>query len=568
MSAINPNGDVIYVVPAGRVSDKSQLDGASLEDQKRKNREFCEQHGFVPVAEFYEQASGYVGVRDTIGQAYAFCKNWNRRSTGKVRYIIFYDSSRFFRNTEEYWYWRKMFGDIGVRVNFSNKWLGDSEADLIVESLDAATAEIYSRRNSHNTNKGQYAWAERGKPCSRPPRGIIRYVNPENKNDFDFTVSKTGAIIVRAIHLIAGGQSPSETFRHLGGYKVLGSKSQFYDNVKNPMYALRYYLDGTSLGRESKFVEVFSTKPEQFVPWHIFQQAQANLAKGNRQRGSKHAHLFPAKGILQCSGCSHTFSTSTPKGRNGVYHHYSIRKGYCSGSCGRKSTNVQSSFVHPSLSRLIHSFALAEASQGRVKELIKAKSRALIQLTGNRLKALRADLAKATELQSEAVEMLIESRIRVRKGQPALITAEQKQHIDDKVNRLNAKINELETVLEQKQAIIARVLEFTASLGSLYDQADSFQKNAILKMIFPEGLEMEVESTNASPLVFRTARVNSIFSLIDSKPTRYAFLEIASDEKVSETCVLGAKPDTIRTVLIPDDVFLFRRTMSFLGLAV
>jgi hypothetical protein len=563
MQPINPTGRLINVVLNERISDADQADGASIDNQDGILREFCKRNLFNPIATFSEQASGFNGVRKTIEEAYEFCKAFNKKNpSNPIRYHLSITSDRYFRNIENHYIWKAEFRKIGVGVQLADAWDYGDEASLFRGALNAAASEASSRKNSYHTLRNMYEWGLKGKPCSNIPTGIYRYVNPKNKNDFDFTLNEYGRNHIRAFHLIAQGQAKDVVWKNMGRRKAFGcGRTQFFDNLRNPMYCLEYFLDGTKAKRESKVVSVFSSQPETFLPKHIFQAAQDVMDGKAINRKTKHAQSFAGKGLLSCSLCSHTFSTSTPQGRNQQYFYYAIKKGYCNNACNRNSTRIQAKMIHPVLSQIVKGFSISGSSKAKLDKMIKQRGKQMKSAVESHLRTLRIELSKAKQRQQRALQLILDQV----PGKPSVITPEQKIAIDNAVMQLENKIAKVSVISDQKNKILQMAIRFAANLHELYEQAQTIHKNLILNTIFPEGLEFQVESQTAVPIIFRTARINSIFSLIDSKSAAYRYIIVEPVSESTKTGSLGAQPDLNRTEL--EDIRLLRNCYAALGLA-
>lgn len=74
------------------------------------------------------------------------------KSNGTIRYLICYHPDRIARNLEVYYYWKKMFSDLGVEIVFSkpSNIKGSNLEATLMETMCIAMAEFdFSIRSQH-----------------------------------------------------------------------------------------------------------------------------------------------------------------------------------------------------------------------------------------------------------------------------------------------------------------------------------------------------------------------------------------------------------------------------------
>src|SRR5215211_413982 len=169
-SAGNDRLAAIYV----RVSSKEQVEGYSLDAQRRACRDFCEARGYTIVADYADE--GVSAHTDNLAKRPAFSRMLADAEAGRFGVIVVHKMDRFARKLRVALECLERLGKAHVGV------VSVSEPDLdystpqgfLFLSMLGALAEWYSRNLSTETRKG---WAERkrrGLYAGRLPFGTVK----------------------------------------------------------------------------------------------------------------------------------------------------------------------------------------------------------------------------------------------------------------------------------------------------------------------------------------------------------------------------------------------------------
>ena len=141
-------------------STKQKIDGAGLESQEHRCREYAASKGYNVEAVFPDDISGggdfmkrpgltqYSGLLDA--------------QKGRRYVVIFDDLKRFARDTEFHFKLRRAFDMRGATVECPNFKFGDSPEDKFIETIIAAQGELEREQNRRQVLQKMKARVEKG----------------------------------------------------------------------------------------------------------------------------------------------------------------------------------------------------------------------------------------------------------------------------------------------------------------------------------------------------------------------------------------------------------------------
>lgn len=229
-------GAVIYC----RVSTKEQESNLSLPVQEKTCREYCDANGWTVLRIFKEAESAKSTNRMQFMEMLKFCTE-NRRA---VRAVVFYDASRFSRETADYYQVKGYLKSKGVDTRSATQGFDNSPSGEFMETVLAGWATYDNRLRADKTIRGMKAAMERGRWPGRAPIGYINVLNARRDEPNIAQDQERAALIKRAFELYGTGtQTKSEVLRTItdlglrdrSGNQI--SPQEFDKILRNPMYA-------------------------------------------------------------------------------------------------------------------------------------------------------------------------------------------------------------------------------------------------------------------------------------------------------------------------------------------
>lgn len=158
---------VVYL----RVSDRHQVQGASLTDQEAACRAFAGREGFR-VVEVYRD-DGISAWKDDIRHRPAFERLLVAAKAGRFKAVLVYKLDRFARRARIYHEARYQLEQAGVRLLSSSEPNDTSAAGLLSSGMLAQFAEFYSAQLSERITAAKHGQVGRGMWVGPPPFGYV-----------------------------------------------------------------------------------------------------------------------------------------------------------------------------------------------------------------------------------------------------------------------------------------------------------------------------------------------------------------------------------------------------------
>jgi site-specific DNA recombinase len=133
-----PLNSVIYT----RVSTTRQAEfGNSLDDQNKVCSRYCQSNNLKVLRLFVEPGvTGRTDKRPSFQEMITFCK----RNAHKLAAVVVYDTSRIFRDTMQYLYYKKILQNLGIELLSPNTQRGNSPVHQLTDTTQAAFAQFES----------------------------------------------------------------------------------------------------------------------------------------------------------------------------------------------------------------------------------------------------------------------------------------------------------------------------------------------------------------------------------------------------------------------------------------
>lgn len=286
-----------------RVSNKKQIDGASLSEQKRIISEYAQSND-LNIIHFYEETK----TAAKRGRPF-FTQMLENLKRGSAEGVIMHKIDRSARNLHD---WANI-GDLidnNIAVYFAHESLNLNErGGRLSADIQAVMASDYVRNLRQETIKGLYGRLKQGLyPFAAPVgycdngKGQLKTICPQQgklvKELFQLYTTRKYNVITLSKEMYIRG------LRNQKGNKVC--KNGISRILNNAFYIGIINVKGKSY--EGKHKPLISTK--------LFERAQLILKGRQNIRGIKHEFLF--RGMIKCKHCNYTMSGELQKGN--VYY--------------------------------------------------------------------------------------------------------------------------------------------------------------------------------------------------------------------------------------------------------
>jgi len=515
-----------------RVSSDKQRENTSIAGQADYLQKTMAQCGVALRRIFKEVGSGKDDERAALLQAYDFCRAWNRKARNdkdRIKLLVIYDWTRWFRNRDLSSHWRIKFQQVGVMVNCPGRWVDYTDAgSIILHSVQEGMAHAEHLVISQRAVKSHYDLNAKGYVSGKLPRWLMRTDRLDATGRPVVELNPAVAPACRAaFEQVAANLSAAQAFNRNGGSKVFGGRSTFYAMLSNPLCGGRIIKQSTVEGLPD--IDVESAYPA-LVSWQLFMQVQQRLEcfKGS-VRTVESEVLFPAKGVLRCHQCgAHTTSEMPTGGSGKVYHYYRCSKDVTHGRLHKDG-------IDSLLQSIIQDIALAPHAAQYVAKRIKEKQREARHAIHNRINALEQSRKAVEQRVSRARDLLIDG----------VLDKDDLQAVKSQLEDVRSRIAEQRFFMDNQGRTTDAALALLGNLGGIVRSAGAKEMNLLLQMIFPDGFTVEPGNYAAC----RTRRLNTIFSISGLLSGSYASIKLETGSETDTRPVKGPTPDTNRTQL-------------------
>jgi site-specific DNA recombinase len=355
----------IYV----RVSSKEQVEGYSLDAQRRACRDFCAGRGYTVVADYADE--GISPHTDNLAKRPAFSKLLADAETGRYGVIVAHMIDRFARKLRVAPECLEQPGRAHVGV------VSVSEPDLnystpqgfLVPSMLGALAEWYSRNLATETRKGRAERKRRGPYAGRLPFGAMKGTHgvpcPDAQPiDANGAVTLNHAGLLLAFERAAEGATDAEVADALNarGYRpsAHARRARFTREAIRTILANRFYVGELPMCKRGS-VGWLKDAHEPLIPVDRFDPVQRQRARrasnANASKVNQNARVYALSGLVRCAVCGESM------------HLEGALRLSCWGrrqAQGCRAPTVTSRRIEEELGRFLHGLRLPDATQVRI----------------------------------------------------------------------------------------------------------------------------------------------------------------------------------------------------------
>lgn len=330
-----------------RVSSEEQIEGYSIDAQKRAFQTLCQGRDWIPYHEYLEL--GRSAHTDDIRKRPVFKEAIDDALAGEYDVLVVHKIDRFSRKLKVTLEYFEKLGKAGVGfVSIQNDMDYSTPTGKFMLVMQGGLAELYSDNLSQETKKGWHERRKQGLYCGTLPFGAAKGEDGTPVPDMQGRVTHIEGkeTIIRnyeglkiAFQLAVQGKSDREVAVNINalGYRTTGthgsrpfSKDTVKDMLKNKFY-IGLIPDGNGGWLEAKH--------NAFIDQDLFQTVQDIRANGRSKRKTinNKARTYSLSGIATCARCgSNIRMQMSPKGRARVY---------CSLKAGRLDCDFSGTFL-------------------------------------------------------------------------------------------------------------------------------------------------------------------------------------------------------------------------------
>ncbi len=472
-----------------RVSTGMQVEGTSLETQRKRCIEYCERQGWKVVRIFVEEgASAKTTKRPVFQEMLRAC----RQSRGSIGYVVVYAISRFARSVHDHYTVRGQLEKSGIALRSASEAVDETPMGEFYETVAAGVAQFDNSIRSANTTDGMFACASSG-----------RWVWKSHIGFLNGTASGGGASLIhdpeRAPHirtafemLRTGDYSKAQVLAHVTGLGLRRRNGRpltpqdFAKLVENPIYAGRVVVPSWKIDVKGDF--------EPIVDEVTFHAVQAFL-KGGRPEIRRH-HLdnpdFPLRRFVHCAHCDSPFTGSPSKGRNGRYFYYRCRNTKCPGN-----NDGRSSFRKEVLEAQFVENLRSLAPTGQLGPLF----REIVRDVWNRKRV--DDIAQKKKIHARIAQLAVEERAATKAAAKGIIP---KAQYDDLLGEYRTALALAQLELQRfgsEDIELDRALDLGERLlndaAGLWNELDAERRPRLQRFIYPDGIPYDGEAFGTAP---------------------------------------------------------------------
>ncbi len=500
----SPKRAAIYV----RVSSDEQVDGYSLDAQRRAAIHHCDAQGWTVIREFRDE--GKSARTDDLKKRPQFSAMLEDADQGLFDVVVVHKLDRFARNRSVAFQAFNRLGKASVGfVSIAENMDYSSPAGQLMLTMLVGLAQFYSDNLSAETRKGKAERKAQGLPNGLLPFGVKKNVDGHAVPDPE---NYPGLLL--AFRVAAEGKSDREVADALNmdGYRTSGNRGRnpFSKDTVRRLLQNRFYLGELPDGQGGWIPGAHDPALDD----ELFERAQAaRLANSTGVAKVRRTHRrYSLTGLAVCGHCGGRLHFHTAPNSKARFYCYQGRQ---ASRCAQRSGMLEP--IDRQLSDYLSTFDMPEDI---IEQLVTLYESTSIQQndTSQRRRQAEARLGRIKELYSWGD-----------------MTREDYQVERD---RLQIEVGLLRESSDYA-AVLAQAASFLSNLPAAWKVASFEQRNALARVVFQE---VEITDDRVTT-VLPTADFAPFFNLTEETETRRAVLAAPN----RELDVLSSGSDGIRT---------------------
>ena len=459
---------VIYI----RVSSKEQLEGSSLEVQKKVCMDYAIRNGYEIDKIFVEKGeSAKTADRTELKKLIDYVV----KNAKILEAVLIYKIDRLARNTLDHAQLKLLFNKYGLKLLSATENLEDTPVGRLIENQLAGFAQFDNEVRAERCKNGMVAAVKAGRYVWKAPLGFVNVGGRGNSNITPNEDNQEQLRLVRKIwDYLDNGFSPEEARRAITREGLVGntgkpiSKSSFHRMIRNKVYMGIIEKFGLSIVGNPPLVPLVD--PEVFI------RVLDRLDNKSRKMPiyKKDNEDFPLRGFVKCVDCGRYFTASWSRGNGGKYAYYRCTE------CARK--NYKRDDVESRFMQLLSTYNYKDS----LKELL------VLAIEAN-LKHRQSSNKKTVEkLKKQLISLKAQSKLIAEKNFKGVISDSLAKEMfgdnQSEVNKVSLELNkhaynQLDIVTVAKRS--TSVLE---DIGGIWYGIELDVKKRFQKFLFPDGI--------------------------------------------------------------------------------
>ena len=482
--------DLKQAVVYTRVSSKEQQEkNLSLDFQKKTIIEYAGRNDFKVVDFFggtFESAK--TDGRKEFNRMLSFIKS----KKGAISHVLVYTTSRFSRTGGAA---IKLADDLrlkyGVQVLAVTQPTDTSTANgQFQQNIQFLFAHWDNQQRKQATTAGTKEKLENGIWCLKPPMGYDAIkVNGERT----IVINKTGEILRKAFRWKLLGIKNEDILERLQALGIHIYKQKLSMIFSNPFYCgiiVNKMLNGQAIkGKhpalisESDFLRVNDIRQSAGGKFGVYHE--------------KEIDLLPLKVFVKCDKCGNGYTGYIVKAKN--IHYYKCRTIGC--KCNQNAKKLNGQFLD-FLSRYSLKEELVSPIQSYMKIVFHKRNENAYQEL--------AELKKNLDEAQRSIDNIEESYFVKRTMGEETYNKFKSKYAEEKTKILSA-MSKCEISSSNLEKYLENAIAVSRQLATVWDSSSIPKKEALQRLIFPEGVYYNLENE-----AFRTEKTNAAFSLFAS----------------------------------------------------
>jgi site-specific DNA recombinase len=468
-----------------RISDKKQIKGESLANQREAIHSYAYQNDIRVVEWFTDKAkSGKNADREELQNLIMTAA----KMKGQIDYVLVYKMNRASRDIDSYVMMIKsQLAALGIRIRSVTEQFDDSPMGHFIENLHVMVGQLDNENKRETVIDNMRRIAQQGFWQHTPPRGydICRLKNAEGHSRPSLTPNHEAAQVKDLLmRWNRGDMTEAQLTRYAETIKLFAQKSGkplnqdvLHKLITNPIYA-GFVCDKFTDG------ERVQGRHEGLITPEVFEQNQLIIKLRNKDymSGLKRQainELYPLRRFIRCVNCNKYMTAASP--------HNSPRY-YCARPSCKKTGSIMTKTLHPQFEELLALVTPTKGTMKLLRELLKRQVKTELGDTNRDIKRLRDQLVENDAYKQKALTLFINGKLSEDEKDAALSGA------DNERVSMQAQLMELERKQTISEDNIEHALGFMGSIHKHWHSAPLELKQAYQQLVFPEGFIYDISS--------------------------------------------------------------------------
>jgi site-specific DNA recombinase len=482
-----------------RISDKKQIKGESLANQREAIRSYAYDKDIEVVDWFTDEAkSGKNADRQALQELIVKAA----KMKGQIDYVLVYKMNRASRDIDSYvMVIKSQLSALGIRIQSVTEQFDDSPMGHFIENMHVMVGQLDNENKRETVIDNMTRLAKQGYWQHTPPRGydICKIKNSEGKKRPSLTpnheASKVKDLLMRWNR---GDMSEAQLTRYAEAIKLCAMKSGkplnqdvVHKMLINPVYA------GDVCDKLTDNERV-KGRHEALITPEVFEQNQLILLMRNKDYMSGlnrqiANETYPLRRFVRCTHCDKYMTAAAP--------HNSPRY-YCARPSCKQSGSIMTKVLHPQFEELLTLITPTQGTRKLLKEILKRQVKQELGDINRSISNLRDRLDENDSYKQKVLAKFIADKLSEEQKDTALRGAD-KERVD-----LQSELLTLERKQTTSEDSIENALGFMGNINKYWHSAPLELKQAYQELVFPKGFVYDIKTRK-----FLTPEISPLYRL-------------------------------------------------------